>query len=141
MGSTLVSGPAVSILPSTRHPVVMVVAVHNLSSVHFDRVVHFHIIDLDGSFFLWIGDTSLSFEDLQVACPTRYDTMSPVTTLCGELDGPGTTLAQMLSKRFKVPVFLSYNLGADGDLMIWAQKEAIRHLGAVLVAADDGEKR
>lgn len=111
----------------------MAVAVHNFSSICLDKLVHFHILELSGSFFLWIGDSSLGFEDLQVACPNAYEALPPVTTLMGDLDGPGSTFAQMMSRRFKVPVYLSYNLDAsDSSLLMWAQKESIRMLGEVL---------
>merc|ERR1719199_834094 len=107
-------------------------SVHNIVVKFVDRPVLFHIMLLDGSFFLWVGDAGLSLDDLQVAVPTRFDPMPAVTTLRGDMDGPGSGLAQKLSKKFNRLIYLSYNLGAEPMAMLFVQKEATRILGELL---------
>mmetsp|Transcript_46474 Transcript_46474/g.72469 ORF Transcript_46474/g.72469 Transcript_46474/m.72469 type:complete len:162 (-) Transcript_46474:1-486(-) len=107
--------------------------VHNEIVKYLNRPVIFHVTMLDGSLFLWIGDAGLGLNDLQAAVPTRYDSLPCVTCLRGDLDGPGTNLAQKLSKRFSRLIYLSYNLsGGEPELLLFVQKEAIRIIKELL---------
>eukprot|EP00415_Alexandrium_ostenfeldii_P002750 UN2750 len=84
---------------------------------------------LEGSLFVWVGSPSLGINDLQVATPTRYDPLPSVATLRGDTDGPGAGIAQKLSRRFGILIFLSFNLdGSQPELVFFTQKE----LGAAL---------
>eukprot|EP00747_Dinoflagellata_sp_TGD_P165739 gnl/TRDRNA2_/TRDRNA2_187474_c0_seq1.p1 gnl/TRDRNA2_/TRDRNA2_187474_c0~~gnl/TRDRNA2_/TRDRNA2_187474_c0_seq1.p1 ORF type:complete len:201 (+),score=43.00 gnl/TRDRNA2_/TRDRNA2_187474_c0_seq1:40-642(+) len=99
------------------------------------RTILFHVMLLEGSVFVWVGEKSLGLEDLQVAISTPYASLPCVTTLMGEVDGPGSSMAQKLSKRFSMPVFLSYNFeGAEADVDYFVQKEAIRILKELLTS-------
>lgn len=109
--------------------------VHSFSARHFQKTVLFHVTVLDGSLFLWIGDGALGLDDLQVAVPTPYDFLPSVAALRGDSDGPGSSLAQKLSKMFGRLVFLSYNLdGGESELLLFAQKELTAFLKATLGA-------
>mmetsp|Transcript_35762 Transcript_35762/g.111624 ORF Transcript_35762/g.111624 Transcript_35762/m.111624 type:complete len:107 (+) Transcript_35762:207-527(+) len=92
---------------------------------------------LEGSVFVWIGSTRLGLNDFHVATPTPYDPLPCVATLRGDVDGPGGGLAQKLSRRFGMLVFLSFNLdGAEPEVGLFAQKELTRILTELL--ADKG---
>ncbi|CAK0812967.1 unnamed protein product [Prorocentrum cordatum] len=109
--------------------------VHNVVLQFADRTVIFHVTLLEGSVFLWVGGAELGIGDLKVATPTKYDTLPSVATVRGEGDGPGSAIAQRLSRRFGCLVFASFNLSnPEPDLMLFVQKEAARILGELLGA-------
>merc|ERR1712137_139330 len=114
----------------------IVPSVHNFSAKAPDRIVNFQITLLDGSAFIWIGSSVNGLEDLQVSIPTKYDqTLPSVATLRGDSEGPGASLAAKLSKKFKMLVFMSFNIAdAESDLMLFVQKEVNTYLTNLLAA-------
>ena len=83
--------------------------------------------------FLWVGGArSNGLEDLQVATPTRYDPLPAVASLRGEADGASSGLAQKLSRRFGILVFLSLNVELEGEMMLAVQKESTKILNELL---------
>eukprot|EP00927_Polykrikos_kofoidii_P060927 TRINITY_DN55824_c0_g1_i1.p1 TRINITY_DN55824_c0_g1~~TRINITY_DN55824_c0_g1_i1.p1 ORF type:complete len:193 (+),score=34.31 TRINITY_DN55824_c0_g1_i1:74-652(+) len=107
--------------------------VHKSLAKFMDQGVFFHTTLFDGSVFLWVGDQRLGLDDLQVSTPTKYDPLPCVATLRGDADGIGSSLAQKLSKRFGMMVYLSYNLaGSSPEIGLFVQKEAQRILGVLL---------
>eukprot|EP00933_Yihiella_yeosuensis_P043012 TRINITY_DN37708_c0_g1_i1.p1 TRINITY_DN37708_c0_g1~~TRINITY_DN37708_c0_g1_i1.p1 ORF type:complete len:149 (+),score=27.00 TRINITY_DN37708_c0_g1_i1:68-514(+) len=98
--------------------------IHTCSVACLGKLVHLHITLLEGSIFLYIGGPKLGFDDLQVAVPTPYDPLPSVASLRGELDGPSTNLAQKLSKRLGMMVYISFNLPeAEPEMLLLVQKE------------------
>eukprot|EP00929_Paragymnodinium_shiwhaense_P029411 TRINITY_DN16860_c0_g3_i1.p1 TRINITY_DN16860_c0_g3~~TRINITY_DN16860_c0_g3_i1.p1 ORF type:complete len:133 (+),score=29.44 TRINITY_DN16860_c0_g3_i1:71-469(+) len=119
---------AVSSPPALGRP-----AVHTTVAKHGNQTVIFNVTLFEGSVLLWIGDAKLGMDDIQAAAPTPYDSLPSVATLKGELDGPGSQLAQKLSKKFRTMVFLSFNLTvAEGEVMLFVQKESNRILAELL---------
>mmetsp|Transcript_54600 Transcript_54600/g.159388 ORF Transcript_54600/g.159388 Transcript_54600/m.159388 type:complete len:170 (+) Transcript_54600:67-576(+) len=103
--------------------------VYNFSAKYLNQTVLFHVTMLDGSAFVWVGSTRLGLQDFQVATPTPYDPWPCVATLRGDVDGAGANIAQKLSRRFGMLIFLSFNLeNAEPELILFTQKE----LGNVL---------
>eukprot|EP00434_Breviolum_minutum_P008773 symbB.v1.2.007734.t1/scaffold457.1/size330934/4 len=68
------------------------------------QVLHFHVMQLDGQVFLWIGGEQKGFDDLHIATPTRFDPLPSVASLRGEVDGNASSLSQKLSRRFGLMV-------------------------------------
>mmetsp|Transcript_72463 Transcript_72463/g.166221 ORF Transcript_72463/g.166221 Transcript_72463/m.166221 type:complete len:87 (+) Transcript_72463:1-261(+) len=63
---------------------------------------------------IWAGDGQMKFDELQAAFPTPYDPVPATTTLIGDdAEGRAGSLASKLSKRYKMPVFVSMNLDLD----------------------------
>ncbi|CAJ1379383.1 unnamed protein product [Effrenium voratum] len=108
------------------------VGIFNSSCLCGGQVLHFHVVRLQGSVLMWVGSQLKGLEDLQVATPTRFDPMPTVASLRGETEGNGSQLAQKLSRRFQVPVFLSFNLEAEPEAMLAVQKESTRLLSEIL---------
>mmetsp|Transcript_17 Transcript_17/g.16 ORF Transcript_17/g.16 Transcript_17/m.16 type:complete len:170 (+) Transcript_17:33-542(+) len=112
---------------------VTVPSVHTFIRRHALGNVLIHLTLLEGSAFLWIGDAKLGLEDLQVSVPTPYDPLPSVTTLRGDSEGPGAGMAQKLSRRFKMLIFLSFNLSnTEMQFLMFIQKEIIGILEALL---------
>ncbi|XP_043575409.1 proteasome assembly chaperone 4 isoform X2 [Chiloscyllium plagiosum] len=54
-------------------------SVHNFSEKLSEQMVHFHVLRMKDSFFLWVGSTP-TLSNLAVAMCTKFDPM-PVSTL------------------------------------------------------------
>eukprot|EP00435_Cladocopium_sp_Y103_P023009 s1310_g5.t1 len=104
----------------------------NSSCLCGGQVLHFHLMQLDGQIFLWIGGEKLGLDDLHVATPTRFDPLPSVASLrgdladgeenpeiSGEVDGNASSLSQKLSRRFGLMVFLSLNVPDIEGEMMW----------------------
>mmetsp|Transcript_11683 Transcript_11683/g.26532 ORF Transcript_11683/g.26532 Transcript_11683/m.26532 type:complete len:159 (-) Transcript_11683:53-529(-) len=103
--------------------------VYKFGAKFVNQTVLFHVVMLEGSAFVWVGTSRLGLNDLQVATPTPYDPLPSVATLRGDMEGPGAGIAQKLSRRFGILVFLSFNLdSSQPELVLFTQKE----LGAAL---------
>lgn len=81
-------------------------------SRHFNGApVHFLVLRMDSSFFLWIGSQSRTMSNLSVAMTTAYEKAPTASHLMGDASDPtSNALASKLSKRTGCQVFVSYNL-------------------------------
>ncbi|CAL1161563.1 unnamed protein product [Cladocopium goreaui] len=119
--------PTSNSAPSAPAPVAPKIV--NSSCLCGGQVLHFHLMQLDGQIFLWIGGEKLGLDDLHVALPTRFDSLPSVASLRGEVDGNASSLSQKLSRRFGLMVFLSLNVpDIEGEMM----KESTRILKDLL---------
>uniref|UniRef100_A0A8C6CGV6 Proteasome assembly chaperone 4 n=1 Tax=Moschus moschiferus TaxID=68415 RepID=A0A8C6CGV6_MOSMO len=86
------------------------VSLHNFSARLWEQLVHFHVMRLTDSLFLWVGATP-HLRNLAVAMCTRYDSIPLSTALLGDTsDTMSTGLAQRLARKTSKQVFVSYNL-------------------------------
>ncbi|KAI5931249.1 Proteasome assembly chaperone 4 [Manis javanica] len=88
------------------------VSLHNFSAQLWEQLVHFHVMRLTDSLFLWVGATP-HFRNLAVAMCSRYvsDSIPVSTSLLGDTsDTTSTGLAQRLARKTNKQVFVSYNL-------------------------------
>ncbi|XP_072295614.1 proteasome assembly chaperone 4 [Eucyclogobius newberryi] len=86
------------------------ILMHNFSEKILEQVIHFHVMKLNGGFFLWIGSAPV-LSDLAVAMSSKYDSMPSSLQIMGDPSiTASNTLAQRLAKRTKKQVFVSYSL-------------------------------
>ncbi|KAM9233388.1 proteasome assembly chaperone 4 [Dugong dugon] len=86
------------------------VSLHNFSARLWEQLVHFHVMRLTDSLFLWVGATP-QLRNLAVAMCNRYDSIPVATSLLGDTsDTTSTGLAQRLARKTNKQVFVSYNL-------------------------------
>ncbi|XP_049621048.1 proteasome assembly chaperone 4 [Suncus etruscus] len=86
------------------------VSLHNFSARLWERPVHFHVMRLTGSLFLWVG-AAPQLRNLAVAVCSRYDSIPVATSLFGDAsDTASASLAQRLARKTSKQVFVSYNL-------------------------------
>uniref|UniRef100_A0A8D2B756 Proteasome assembly chaperone 4 n=1 Tax=Sciurus vulgaris TaxID=55149 RepID=A0A8D2B756_SCIVU len=72
------------------------VCLHNFSARLWEQLVHFHVMRLTDSLFLWVGATP-HLRNLAVAMCSRYDSIPVCTSLFGDTsDTTSTGLAQRL---------------------------------------------
>nr|XP_035150954.1 proteasome assembly chaperone 4 isoform X1 [Callithrix jacchus] len=72
------------------------VSLHNFSARLWEQLVHFHVMRLTDSLFLWVGATP-HLRNLAVAMCSRYDSIPVSTSLLGDTsDATSTGLAQRL---------------------------------------------
>ncbi|XP_063489080.1 proteasome assembly chaperone 4 isoform X2 [Symphalangus syndactylus] len=81
------------------------VSLHNFSARLWEQLVHFHVMRLTDSLFLWVGATP-HLRNLAVAMCSRYDSIPVSTSLLGDTsDTTSTGLAQRLAKPLYQPIF------------------------------------
>ncbi|XP_052584541.1 proteasome assembly chaperone 4 isoform X1 [Peromyscus eremicus] len=86
------------------------VSLHNFSARLWEQLVHFHVMRLTDSLFLWVGATP-QLRNLAVAMCSRYDPIPVCTSLFGDTsDTTSSGLAQRLARKTSKQVFVSYNL-------------------------------
>uniref|UniRef100_A0A2K6KP55 Proteasome assembly chaperone 4 n=1 Tax=Rhinopithecus bieti TaxID=61621 RepID=A0A2K6KP55_RHIBE len=74
------------------------VSLHNFSARLWEQLVHFHVMRLTDSLFLWVGATP-HLRNLAVAMCSRYDSIPVSTSLLGDTsDTTSTGLAQRLGR-------------------------------------------
>ncbi|KAM6176491.1 proteasome assembly chaperone 4 isoform 2-T2 [Erethizon dorsatum] len=74
------------------------VSLHNFSARLWEQLVHFHVMRLTDSLFLWVGATP-DLRNLAVAMCSRYDPIPVCTSLFGNTsDTTSTGLAQRLGR-------------------------------------------
>ncbi|XP_036901313.1 proteasome assembly chaperone 4 isoform X1 [Sturnira hondurensis] len=123
------------------------VSLHNFSARLWEQLVHFHVMRLTDSLFLWVGATP-HLRNLAVAMCSRYpwglrwpgraqislrdgalcslpgpeaeDSIPVSTSLLGDTsDTTSTGLAQRLARKTNKQVFVSYNLqNADSNFAL-----------------------
>uniref|UniRef100_A0A131YA99 Putative proteasome assembly chaperone n=1 Tax=Ixodes ricinus TaxID=34613 RepID=A0A131YA99_IXORI len=88
---------------------------HEFSRKFGEAVVHFLVLKMNKSFFLWIGSRRANLSNIAVAMKTAYDKVPTSTGLLGDpSDLTSTSLASKLASRTGCQVFVSCNL-ADPD--------------------------
>ncbi|KAH7942058.1 hypothetical protein HPB49_020110 [Dermacentor silvarum] len=83
-------------------------------SRHFNgNSVHFLVLRMDSSFFLWVGSQSGCLKNLSVAMSTAFEKGPTASSLMGDAsDLTSNALAAKLAKRTGCQVFVSYNVPA-----------------------------
>jgi len=107
---------------------------------YMDKEILFHIIQMDGQCFAWVGDQSCAFEDLHISFPGRpggpVGTMPPLSTLMGADDSFGASMCQKLTAALKYPIYLSFNIPSPApELSLFVHKELKRILSKSLEEA------
>ncbi|CDQ61496.1 unnamed protein product [Oncorhynchus mykiss] len=74
------------------------ITVHDFSEKILEQTVHFHVIKLNGGFFLWVGSNPV-LSNLAVSMESKFDSMPLSTLVLGDpSDTTPNSLAQRLSK-------------------------------------------
>ncbi|XP_035990145.1 proteasome assembly chaperone 4 [Fundulus heteroclitus] len=105
------------------------ITVHDFSEKILEQVVHFHVMKLDGGFFLWVGSAPV-LSNLAVSMSSKYDLMPLSTLVMGDPSNTAAnSLAQRLAKRTKKQVFVSYSLPmTDSSLSLLVENRIKKEL-------------
>lgn len=91
---------------------------HTFSDTFLDQTVHFQILKMTDSFFMWIGSSPAEMSSLAIAMCTKYDSVPSVANLLGsKADLNSSTLAQRLAKKTNKQCFVSYNIPTENMLL------------------------
>ncbi|TRY88989.1 hypothetical protein DNTS_032290 [Danionella cerebrum] len=95
------------------------ISVHDFSEKILEQRVHFHVMRLNGGFFLWIG-TDSRLQNLALAIGGKHDSIPLSTLVLGDSsDTSPNSLAQRLALKTGKQVFVSYNLPVtESSLML-----------------------
>uniref|UniRef100_A0A224YWI1 Proteasome assembly chaperone 4 n=1 Tax=Rhipicephalus zambeziensis TaxID=60191 RepID=A0A224YWI1_9ACAR len=97
-------------------------------SRHFNgNSVHFLVLRMESSFFLWVGSQSGCFKNLSVAMSTAFEKAPTACSLMGDAsDLTSNALAAKLAKRTgDRQVFVSYNVPATDSATVNFVHESI----------------
>ncbi|XP_053442273.1 proteasome assembly chaperone 4-like [Nycticebus coucang] len=90
------------------------ISLHNFSARLWKQLIHFHVLRLTDSLFLWVRATTHLrnlLRNLAVAMGRRYDSIPVSTSVLGDTaDRTSAGLAQCLTRKANIQVFVSYNL-------------------------------
>jgi len=105
-----------------------------------DTSVHFHLLCLRESYFLWIGSGPPVLANLAVACPTKLDKHPSSAILMGPaLKEFNSSLAQRLAKRNGAMFFVSCNLlQHSNELQLFVERRLAQELQAARLGHGKG---
>uniref|UniRef100_UPI003AAB7ED8 proteasome assembly chaperone 4 n=1 Tax=Centroberyx gerrardi TaxID=166262 RepID=UPI003AAB7ED8 len=105
------------------------ITVHNFSEKILEQVIHFHVMKLNGGFFLWVGSTPV-LSNLAVSMSSKYDSMPLSSLVMGDPSNTApNSLAQRLAKKMKKQVFVSYSLPmTDSNLSLLVENRIKKEL-------------
>ncbi|GFO20731.1 proteasome assembly chaperone 4 [Plakobranchus ocellatus] len=93
-----------------------------------DKTVHFKLMTLDSSFFVWIG-TNLQLTNMAVSMPPIFDNTPSTSTILGsKCEETSASLALKLAKKFKQQVFVSCTVPFDPQLSLLIEKRLMEEL-------------
>ena len=75
-----------------------------------EKVIYVRVISYTSSVFIWVGEKSSSFDNLNIASSTKFEKLVSAVDLFGSNTH---SLTQKLSKRLNKQVLMSYNLVCD----------------------------
>ncbi|XP_038531058.1 proteasome assembly chaperone 4-like isoform X1 [Canis lupus familiaris] len=86
------------------------VSLHNFSGRLWGQIIHFHVMQLMDSLFLWVWATP-HLRNLTMTMCNRYDSIPVSTSLLGDTSNMTSIgFAQRLARKTNKQVFVSYNL-------------------------------
>ncbi len=96
---------------------------HTFMETVADIPITFHIIKMNSSLFVWIGD-KYTFDNLAVAVNTKYKSLPISTSIMGDIgDDKSCSLASKLTKVTGKQVFASFNLSnCDNNVLLSVNK-------------------
>ncbi|RUS84997.1 hypothetical protein EGW08_007242 [Elysia chlorotica] len=93
-----------------------------------DKTVHFKLMVLDSSFFVWIG-TDPKLANMAVAMPPKFDNLPSTSTLFGsKCEETSASLSVKLAKKFQQQVFVSCSVPFDPQLSLLIEKRLVEEL-------------
>ena len=102
--------------------------VHSFSDSLLNYQLHFQVVSLKNSFFLWVG-TDPTLVNLSCAINSAFDPLPSSTSLFGANDEVrATSLAQKLCTKAKKPVFVSLNIPPDQILLPLVEKRIVAEM-------------
>jgi len=102
---------------------------HNFSAKLLEQFIHFQIIFMKGSLFIWIGEQLPKTHDLSVSLVSNMDSVPSLSTLMGDHESPGNSISQRIAKQYQVVTFVSYNApNSQRYLDALVEKRLVREL-------------
>lgn len=93
-----------------------------------DKTVHFKLMVMDSSFFVWIG-TEPTLANMAVAMPPKYENIPSTSTILGsQSEENSASLALKLAKKFKQQVFVSCSVPFDPQVSLLIEKRLMEEL-------------
>eukprot|EP01119_Soliformovum_irregulare_P014244 TRINITY_DN3887_c0_g1_i1.p1 TRINITY_DN3887_c0_g1~~TRINITY_DN3887_c0_g1_i1.p1 ORF type:complete len:135 (-),score=8.16 TRINITY_DN3887_c0_g1_i1:133-537(-) len=100
------------------------------SHTFMDAQIHFQIIHLKDSFYLWIGTGLPKMGQLSLAFTTPFDSVPSVSNITDpSMEQFSNALALRLAKRLKKPIYVSCALSQNSPMMqVFLEKQVMKEL-------------
>ncbi|KAJ1966331.1 hypothetical protein IWQ62_002455 [Dispira parvispora] len=91
-----------------------------------------------GPLWIWIGDNAAEFGPLALSFPPTLNSPTPLATTTQLLgfaaNDPGHQISARLAKRYRRPVYVSYNISAqaNSELVLFLEKSLIAELRQIV---------
>mmetsp|Transcript_42988 Transcript_42988/g.69752 ORF Transcript_42988/g.69752 Transcript_42988/m.69752 type:complete len:139 (-) Transcript_42988:654-1070(-) len=127
--------PEQPIPPGTAQPATPRIKTISFSNLLSDIPVHFHILCLVESFFIWVGVSPPRLARMDAAFPAKFDPFPTTTTLFGKsTDDSSLALAGRLVKKFGKPFFVSLTLPPESSMLPLVEKRLVQELQKETIA-------
>jgi len=103
----------------------------DFSDVILENKVFFKIIQLQDSFFIWIG-MKPQMMNMAVAMPTTEGAASASLLFGNKMDISPSSLAQKLAKKYKKQFFISCSIPFDQNLSVLIEKRIAQELTKIM---------
>ncbi|KAJ1657882.1 hypothetical protein IWQ61_002782 [Dispira simplex] len=94
--------------------------------------------NVGGPLWIWIGDNAAEFGPLALSFPPTLNSPTPLATTTQLLgfaaNDPGHQISARLAKRYRHPVYVSYNIVAqtNAELVLFLEKSLITELRQII---------
>ena len=104
--------------------------IHSFSDSFLNHRLHFQVVGLKDSFFLWVGTAAEPiFANFSCAIHSRFDSQPSVASLFGATDDVRANgLARKLCAKAKKPVYVSLNIPPDQILLPLVEKRIVAEM-------------
>ncbi|KAI8643470.1 hypothetical protein BD408DRAFT_385665 [Parasitella parasitica] len=109
--------------------------VHQATHLFLTDPIHFQVIQMNNSAFIWVGKADGKLGDMSVAVPPfgSHNHASATTIINKGVSEHGRNLARRLASKYKQQFFVSFDLSSPDDMLfVFVEKKLIELLKNVI---------
>ncbi|KAG2217198.1 hypothetical protein INT45_005407 [Circinella minor] len=109
--------------------------IHQDTQMYITEAIHFQLVQMNKSMFIWVGKQQSNMKDLSIAMPpTGSQSIASVTTVLGQdISEQSRNLGRRLGSKYQQQFFISLDIGnQDEMLMAFVEKKLSELIKKVL---------
>ncbi|KAI9485174.1 MAG: hypothetical protein EXX96DRAFT_362 [Benjaminiella poitrasii] len=109
--------------------------IHQATHSFLQESIHFQIIQMNKTVFVWIGKSEARLGDMSVAMPAFGSNMAPSATgiFSKSVSEQSRNLARRLASKYKQQIYVSLDLSSPDDLLfVFVEKKLMEILKNVM---------
>ncbi|KAI9470431.1 hypothetical protein BDB00DRAFT_985357 [Zychaea mexicana] len=94
--------------------------IHQETQTYVSEPIHFQLVQMNKSMFVWVGKQQASMKDLSIAMPPIASQSIPsVTTVLGQdIAEQSRNLGRRLAAKYQQQFFISLDVGNQDDMLV-----------------------